>query len=310
MEKDPKILISDSVSTALLEGLKKDGFSYDYKPDISREDLLGIIGNYNIIVVRSRTKLDSEILEKASRLKIIARAGIGVDNIDIGQAESRNIEVMTTKSAPTQSVVELNVGLAINLARKVTFLNSRMKNGDFNKQKGNEINGSTCGVVGFGRIGYETATMLRALGADIVAYDIVHNDELIRKVSGEYVSLNELMERSNFIFVCVTLNDSSKGLIGSEALLKVKKDAFVINTSRAEAIEHEALLRALKDGSLSGYAADVMWNEPPSEEWEKDMISMDNVVITPHIGSQTFGAQERVAEATLENIRKAVRGNS
>lgn len=309
-DENPRILICDNVSEGMVSGLESEGFNFDYRPDITRKELLETIGDYHVVVVRSRTKIDSEVIEKAGRLKIIARAGIGVDNIDLARAEAKNIEVVTTKTAPTQSVVELNVGLAINLARKVVHLSSKLKEGEFRKEKGREISGSTCGIIGFGRIGYETARMLKAFGAKILAHDIVQNENLIKDVQGKYVGREYLLENSDFIFVCVTLNNSSKSLLGPKELSVLKKGSILINTSRAEAIDPQALLGALKDGILSAYGSDVLWNEPPSETWEKELIRMENVVVTPHIGSQTVEAQGRVALATLENIRKSIRGEN
>ncbi len=308
LDENPRILICDNVSRALIDGLENEGLRYDYRPGIKRKDLLEAIGNYGIVVVRSRTKLDSEIISRAERLKIIARAGIGVDNIDLGKADQMGIEVLTTKSAPTQSVVELNLGLAINLARKIVELNLALRNGDFRKEKGDEISGSVCGIIGFGRIGYETARILHGLGGTILGYDVMQNDDLMKNVEGSYTDLSDLVSRSDFIFICVALNDSSKGIINADILSRTKKGAIMINTSRAEAVEPEALANALRNGNIGGYAADVLWHEPPKEEWEKELIGMENVVVTPHIGAQTHEAQNRVALATLENIKKAVRG--
>lgn len=303
-----RVLICDSVAQELIDGLKTQGYEVDYKPEITKPELVAEIGNYSIIVVRSRTKVDSEVMGAAKKLKIIARAGIGIDNIDSESANSMGIKVITAAGSSTQSVVELNLVLAIDLARKITSLNRQVRKGDFKKQKGKELGASTCGIIGFGRIGYETARVLSFLGADILAYDIVHNDDLMGELGGKYVELEELLSKSDFIFTCVTLNGSSRRLVGREQLSGIKDGAYIINTSRAEAMDGESLLYALKSGKLGGYAADVMWNEPPKEGWEKEMVNMENVIITPHIGAQTKEAQKRVALVTVENIGKAVRG--
>ncbi len=303
-----RVLVCDSVAQELLDGLTNEGYAVEYKPEITKPQLLEEIHKYHVIVVRSRTKVDSEVMEAASNLKIIARAGIGIDNIDSEAANSKGVRIVTAAGSSTQSVVELNLLLALDLARKTSYLNRNVRAGEYKKQKGKELSGSICGIVGFGRIGYETARALSFLGADILAYDIVRNEKLIADVGGKYLELEELLESSDFIFTCVTLNGSSKGLIGAPEISKIKKGAFIINTSRAEAFDGKELLKALKDGNLGGYAADVMWNEPPSEEFEKELIKMENVIITPHIGAQTAEGQRRVAIVTVENIGKAVRG--
>ncbi|AKA49349.1 hypothetical protein IX51_09815 [uncultured archaeon] len=303
-----RVLVCDSVAQELLDGLKNEGYNVDYKPEITKSELVENISDYQIIVVRSRTKVDSDVMDAAKNLKIIARAGIGIDNIDSESANSKGVKIITAAGSSTESVVELNLVLAIDLARRISALNRKIREGEYKKQKGKELSGSTCGVIGFGRIGYETARVLSSLGANIVAYDIVHNDELIKTIGGRYVELDDLLSSSDFIFTCVTLNGSSKSLMAKEQFSRVKEGAYIINTSRAEAMDGVALLEALKAGRIGGYAADVMWNEPPKEEWEKELINMENVIVTPHIGAQTREAQKRVALATVENVAKAVRG--
>ena len=150
--------------------------------------------------------------------------------------------------------------------------------------------------------------VLRALGMNIIAYDVVENKDAINHVQGKYLSLNELLGEADFIFILVTLNRGSKRLIGEKELSLIRKGAFIVNTSRAEAIDGEALLKSLEDAKIGGYASDVLWNEPPKEEWEKKLISMNNVVITPHIGAQTAEAQKRVAQMTMEKLLKALDG--
>ncbi len=303
-----RILVCDTVDNLLLEGLKKNGHFVEYRPKITRDELQNDLGKFGAVVVRSRTKLDSSIINSAGELKIIARAGIGTDNIDMDAAALRGIEVITAAGSSTQSVVELNVALAIDMARKISHLDRNIRTGDFKKEEGTELRGKTAGIIGFGRIGYETAMVLRALGMNIIAYDVVENKDAINHVQGKYLSLNELLGEADFIFILVTLNRGSKSLIGEKELSLVRRGAFIVNTSRAEAIDGKALLKSLEDAKIGGYASDVLWNEPPKEEWEKKLISMNNVVITPHIGAQTAEAQKRVAQMTMEKLLKALDG--
>lgn len=305
-----KILVCDGVGQELLDGLTLAGYDVDYRPEISHRELIDSIPEYSCIVVRSRTKVTGEVLEAGRNLKYIARAGIGTDNIDMDMAERLSIGVLTAAGASTRSVVELNIALAIDLARNIVPLNIMIRDGEYRKKKGREISGSVCGIVGFGRIGYETAMILSALGADIVAYDVVQHEDLIKDVAGRYVSLDELLSTSDFIFTTVTLTDGSRGLMDRDSLSKLKEGSLIINTSRAEAFSGSALVDGLKDGSIGGYATDVMWNEPPTEDYERELIGLDNVVVTPHIGAQTREGQRRVALATLENIRNAMGGSS
>lgn len=305
-----RVLVCDSVDKELLDGLSVVGYSVNYKPEITHEDLINEIVDYDVVVVRSRTKIDAPVIDAAKNLKYIARAGIGIDNIDSARAEEKGIKILTAAGASTQSVVELNLALAIDLSRRITSLNLDVRNGNYKKKKGAEVGGSKCGIIGFGRIGFETARILSSLGSEIIAYDIVKNQEIMDQIGGNYVELDHLLSNSDYIFICVTLNGSSKKLLDKGEMANIKEGAFLVNTSRAEAVDGSSLLEAIKSGKLGGYAADVMWNEPPSEVFEKELIKMDNVIITPHIGAQTRQGQKRVAKVTLENIIKAVGGAS
>lgn len=301
-----KILVSDPVDQFLIDGLKRHGHYIDFQPSISQEELSEKIGQYDAIVVRSRTKLFRDILRKGKNLKFIARAGIGTDNIDLGTAEEMGIRVVTAAGSSTQSVLELNLGLLIDLSRKIVKLNSQMRNGIYKKEAGTELAGKTAGIIGFGRIGSATARVMKALGMEVVAHDIYENRELMEEIGGRFLPLEELLSISDFIFVLLTLGRESERILGADELRSVKKGAQVINTSRAEALDPVVLLKLLKDGSIGGYASDVLWNEPPETETEKELIALDNVIITPHIGAQTFEAQKRVAATTMENLLQAI----
>lgn len=301
-----RILICDPVDRPLITGLEEKGHMVDYRPDISQGQLKEILHGYDAIVVRSRTKLTSEVLHSGRELHLIARAGIGTDNIDLGAAEALGIKVVTAAGSSTDSVAELNIALLVNVARGVGSLNRQLRDGKFVKAVGIEIAGKTAGMIGFGRIGFQTAKYLRALGLGILAFDLYESGELIGKVSGKYVPLEVLLEKSDFIFISVTLMKDSSEILGEEQFRKLRKGAILINTSRAEAVNLQSLVKALQEGTLGGYGADVLWNEPPDSPLEKELIAMDNVMITPHIGAQTHEAQGRVARITLENMLKAM----
>lgn len=297
-----RVLICDKVDSLMIDELKSGEFEVSYEPEISPEELADSISDYEIVVLRSRTKLTQEILEKAINLKIIARAGIGVDNIDMKYAKTRNIQVITAAGSSTNSVAELNVALAISLARDIVRLDLNSKKGIWKKETGVELYGKTAGIIGFGRIGLSTAKILRTIGMNILAYDVFENADSIKEVSGKYVPLNELLSRSDFIFILVTLTESSTKIIGDEQMKMIREGAFLINTSRSEVIDGMALLNSMDKGRIRGYATDVLWNEPPVEQWERDFISRPNVIVMPHIGAQTVEAQKRVAQYTLNNL--------
>lgn len=305
-----KVLVSDPVEHTLINGLKERGYQVDFSPSISQEELEKTLPDYGVIVVRSRTKLYEKQLKLATNLRYIARAGIGTDNIDLVTADEMGIKVITAAGSSTQSVVELNVAFMVNMARKILKLNSHLRSGTYVKESGTEIAGKTAGIIGFGRIGFETARILRALGMNILAHDIRENQDIIAKVEGRYVPLHELLESSDYIFVLLTLGKESERVLGKREFRHIKQGSCLINTSRAEAIEPEALFESLENGTLLGYATDVLWHEPPSCELERKLISMDNVIVTPHIGAQTVEAQKRVASVTLENLLEAMEGGN
>ena len=304
--KDMKVLICDPVDAQMKRTLIDHQFNVDYMPEIDEKQLKSIIGNYNIVVVRSRTKLTHDIIHLGKNLEIIARAGIGTDNIDVKYALEKNIEIVTAAGSSISSVAELNVALAIDLARKITLLNGKAREGVWKKETGIELWGKTAGIIGFGRIGYATSKILVAMGMKILAYDIYHNEQSMNEIGGQFVNLDKLLNESDFLFVLATLSDGAENLISDEKLNMTKEGTFIINTSRAEFIDGKSLLDHLKTGAIGGYASDVLWNEPPKEEWEKELINSKNVIITPHIGAQTVEAQKRVAEYTIENLFKRI----
>lgn len=301
-----RILVSDPVEKSLVEGLEERGYPVDYRPGITPGELEECIQDYEAIVLRSRTKLYRRQLSLARNLRYIARAGIGTDNIDTGTAASMGIEVITAAGSSTQSVVELNVALAINLARNIVNLSAGVREGGYRKDTGLELGGKTAGIIGFGRIGSSTARVLAALGMHILAYDILKNPKLMGEIGGRYVELDTLLEESDFVFVLLTLGKESLRILGTEEFGIMRRGCHLINTSRAEAVDPEALLGALESGDIAGYAGDVLWNEPPSTMTERKLIGMKNVIITPHIGAQTREAQKRVAAVTLANLLEAM----
>lgn len=302
-----KALVCDPVDDILIEGLKRRGVQVEYKPTITPSELSSSVNAYHIIVVRSRTKLSSEILSKASNLRIIARAGIGTDNIDTEYANRMGISVVTASGSSTHSVAELSVSLMIMLSRDLYSQINQTKNGIWEKSTGLELYGKTAGIIGLGRIGFATALILSSMGMRVFAYDPVVNQDAASRIPVNYVDMKELLSISDVLFIMAAFNGGGKNMITKDQLSMMRDGALIVNTSRAEFINGNDLLAALKNGKVRGYASDVFWHEPPAEQWEKEMLSLRNVIITPHIGAQTMEAQKKVAQYTLENILNMIR---
>jgi len=300
-------LIADAVDPLIVERLKKMGIRADVRPGISREELLKVVGDYNILIFRGRLKIDKEVIDAGRNLKILARYGVGLDNVDVEYAVKRGISVVNAPNAPARSVAELTIGLVFAVARRIPLLSSKVKAGEWPKGKyvGIELFGKTLGVVGLGRIGKAVAQAARGLGMDILAYDVIDVKDEVEKIGGRQVSLEELLRRSDVISLHVPLTPATYRLLNDERLALVKDGAIIVNTSRGEVIDHEALLKHLD--RLWGVGLDVLPEEPPKSETLLQLISHEKVVVTPHVGSETFEAMRRLAEELADNIEEVVK---
>jgi len=300
-------LIADAVDPLIVERLKKMGIRADVRPGIAREELLKMVGDYDILIFRGRLKIDKEVIDAGRNLKILARYGVGLDNVDVEYAVKRGISVVNAPNAPARSVAELTIGLVFAVARRIPLLSSKVKAGEWPKGKyvGIELFGKTLGVVGFGRIGKAVAQAARGLGMDILAYDVIDVKDEAEKIGGRQVSLEELLKRSDVISLHVPLTPATYRLLNDEKLALVKDGAIIVNTSRGEVIDHEALLKHLD--RLWGVGLDVLPEEPPRSETLRQLISHEKVVITPHVGSETFEAMRRLAEELADNIEEVVK---
>lgn len=303
-----KVLIADEVDQECPSRLRAAGFDVKEWYDISPEDLKRVIGDYDILIVRSRTKVTKEIIELGKRLKLIGRVGVGLDTIDVKSAENRGIKVINTPHMSTIAVAELTMSLMLNLVRGTYAAIESMKKGLWEKKRfhGNELRGKTLGIVGLGRIGRAVAERAHAFGMNILVYDVVvENDFLAKLGASRATSLEDLLKSSDIVTLHVPLTPETRHLINSRTISLMRKGAYLINTSRGEVVNTKDLLEALKSGWLSGAALDVYENEPPKEPWEKELISLPNVIATPHIGAQTHEAQVLGAIAIAENIINA-----
>ena len=289
------ILITEPIYEGAVEELRKR-FSVDVKLDIRYEELLQIIERYDAVIIRGRTKIDKEVLSKGSNLKLVVRVGVGLDNVDLDEAKVRGVMVRNTPAAPTRAVAELALMLILAVLRRAGYGYAKLRGGVWVKREiiGGELFGKTVGIIGFGRIGYTLSKLVKSLGARVVAYDVLDRSREAREIGVELKSsVEDLLRTSDIVSVHVPLLPSTYHYIDEEKLMMMKPGAILINTSRGAVVDTKALLKALKSGRLGGAGLDVLEHEPPSEDWEMELIKMPNVFVTPHIGAQTREAQVR-----------------
>jgi D-3-phosphoglycerate dehydrogenase len=300
-----KIHVNDPLDPNAMKKLesyeKAEITSEHYDQDV----LVQKIAGYDAIVVRSATKVTKEVIEAGTDLKVIARAGTGLDNVDLNAAKKAGITVVNTPGANSVSVAELTIGLMLGLFRHIPRGTNGLKEGLWEKKKlkGYELFKKTVGVVGFGTIGKQVAERLLAFGCEILAYDVVKD---AGGLDVEFVGLEELYEKSDIITIHTPLLDATKGLINGKAFEQMKKGVFIIDAARGGILDEQALFDNIENGKVAGAALDVFDVEPPTDELRKKLIAFDNVVCTPHIGASTYEAQERVGEQIVENLIKAL----
>ncbi len=302
-----KILVTDPLASEGLDLLRQQGHEVDYRPDISHDELLEAIARYHGLIVRSRTKVTREIIEAGKELKVIARAGVGVDNIDVRAATERRIPVVNAPAAPTTSVAELTLGHMLALVRHIPKADASMKGGRWEKRAlmGVELKGKTLGLIGIGRIGAEVCRLCRAFGMEVIAYDPYLTAERISELGAEKVELGELLERADFISIHVPLTPETRGMIDIDALRRMKPTAYLINCARGGVIDEGDLVKALREGMIAGAALDVFAEEPPIGS---PLLELDNVVLTPHLGGSTKEAQIRASIDAAEGVIAALDG--
>ncbi len=303
----PKILVSDSVSESALNILKESGVDYEYKPDIDASSLLQTISNYDALVVRSRTKVTKEVLEKGSNLRVIGRAGVGLDNIDVLVAKERNIKVVNTPEALTNAVAEFTIALMLDLARKIAFADHSIRQGRWIKNvlTGSELKGKIYGTIGIGRIGARVAELAHAFGMKIMANDVIPVPAtLIEKLQLKVSSQDEIFAKADYVDLHIPLTPETTYLVNYEKLCRMKSTAFIINTSRGKVVSERDLIRALNEDRIAGAALDVFESEPLTQS---ELQKKDKVVLTPHIAGQTEEAQSEagrlIVELVLDNLK-------
>jgi len=301
-------LICDQVNPILNEILEKNGLQITYEPEITPEQIEEKIGNFEVVIVRSRTKITKEMIEKADKCKIIARVGVGLDNIDQVSAKEKNIRVINAVEGAMNAVGELVIGLMLSLAREIPRADREVRNGNWIKKElmGTELRGKYLGIVGLGNIGKRLGRLAKALNMNIIGYDVVPIDEEFSKEVGLMkADLGTLLASSDYISLHVPLLDSTKHLINAEKMDTMKNTSRIINTSRGGVIDEDALYEYLKDGKLGGAALDVFEVEPATSN---KLTSLPNFISTPHMGAQTKEAQSLAANVIAEKIIQILRG--
>jgi len=295
-----KILICDPINPEGIKRLRKAGF--DIKFLTRREMLKEEVQECDALIVRSRTKVTRDLIKRGKSLKMIARAGYGLDNIDLKAAEASGIMVVNAPEAPADSVAELTIGLVIALARKIPFADMSMKRGKWLKKelKGFLLKGKKLGLIGLGNIGLRVARIAKAIGMKIlVTKRTPPSPQLLEELEADFLSLDDLLRQSDIISIHVPLTEETKHMIDVEEINKMKNGVFLINTSRGEVVNEKALLDALKTGKIGGVALDVYETEPPKN---LELIRHPNVICTPHIGAQTVEAQRKASLIIADKI--------
>jgi D-3-phosphoglycerate dehydrogenase len=302
----PVVLIAEELSPATLAVLG-DGFEIQHCDGANRAELLPALANANAVLVRSATKMDSEAIAAAPNLKIIARAGVGLDNVDVPAATAAGVLVVNAPTSNIVSAAELAVSLLLAVARNVVPANLALKNGQWKRSQfgGVELQGKTVGIIGMGKIGMLVAQRLAGFDMKFVAYDPYVKTAPNGGPEIKMVSLDELLAASDFVTIHIPKTPETQGLIDAAALAKMKSTAFVINAARGGVLDEAALFDALKSGTIAGAGLDVYATEPCTDS---PLFGLDNVVATPHLGASTEEAQEKAGVAVAESVVAAFAG--
>ncbi len=298
-----KVLVADPTDQAGVDVLKEARFEVDVNTGLEPGELMAVIGDYDGMIVRSATKVTPEIAAAAKNLKVIARAGTGVDNIDIPACTERKIVVMNTPGQNSNAAAELTIGLMLALSRNIPQGTSSLKACQWEKKalKGREVGGKTLGVIGIGAIGAIVAQLAQGLRMKVLAYDPFATPEKAARIGAEYLDdLDDLLGRSDYITLHIPKTEQTALLINAERIGKMKDGAFFICAARGGIVDEEALCRALDSGKLAGAALDVFATEPPGA---CALLECGNFICTPHLGASTVEAQINVAVAAGEQIR-------
>jgi D-3-phosphoglycerate dehydrogenase len=305
------ILVTEAVTGLEMDALKS-AFAVVYEPELwkSPDRIKQMLPEFKAIIVRNQTPVNADLIGAGKQLKVIGRAGVGLDNVDAKTASEAGIVVVYAPEQNSISVAELAIGLMISLAREIPVADRSTKGGAWDRKRfmgGVELYGKTLGVVGLGRIGFLTAMRARGLGMNIIAHDTFVNPDsfMVSECRAQLVSLDELYTRSDFITCHTPETPQTIGMFNDAAFSNMKKTAYFINTSRGKVVDEEALVRALKDKKIAGAALDVRAKEPPAPS---PLVEMDNVILLPHIAAFTNEGQTRVVTSVCKDVAAILNG--
>ncbi len=297
-----KILVSDPLSDEGIEILKKSGFPVDVKPGLSEDDLCAIIGDYECLIIRSGTKVTKKVIDAGKNLRVIGRAGVGVDNVDIPYATDKGILIMNTPSANILSAAEHSCAMLLSLARNIPFAHESMHRGEWKRSKytGVELNGKVLGIIGVGRVGGEVAKRMKAFNMTMIGYDPFLPKEVADSLGVRLTTLEEVISTADFMTIHTPLLPETRNMISMPQFKMMKPNARMANVARGGIVNEDDLYTALKENVIAGAAFDV-WCDEPLNDNEKKLLELENLVTTPHLGASTVEAQERVAVEIAEH---------
>lgn len=298
-----RVLVTDAVTQSGLSPLLEDSsFEVVVVDDSTSDEFFEELAVADALIVRSATKVTAAVLDRAPRLAVVGRAGVGIDNCDVGAATERGVAVFNAPSGNTIAAAELTMGLLLSVARKIPEAEASLRQGRWDRAlfKGVELRGKTLGLIGAGRIGSEVAIRCEAFDMDVIAYDPYLSPTRAEELGIEMVGFNKVVKRADFISIHVPLTEETRGIIGASAFARMKPTAFVINASRGGVVDEQALADALHSGGIAGAALDVYETEPLSDS---PLLDAPNLVLTPHLGASTAEAQVGVAVEVANKIR-------
>jgi len=301
-----KVLVTDHIAEAHIDVLYGHA-QVDIRPELTHEQLKEIIGDYDALLVRSKTKVSADIIELGKNLKAVGRAGVGVDNIDIDAATKKSIVVVNAPTGNTISAAEHTMALMLALARNIPQANSLLKSGKWQKERfvGTELRNKTLGVVGLGKVGAEVAKRAQAFEMRVIAHDPFISADYASQFKVNLVSLDQLLEESDFITMHMPLTEATKNLINAECLAKVKPTVRIINCARGGLCDEEALLKGIQQGKIAGAAIDVFPKEPLTDS---PLFKEERIIVTPHLGASTIEAQANVAREAADQVLMVLQG--
>jgi len=293
-----KVIVTDEVSDSGLQLLQDDPrITLDIRLGLSTAELHELIGAYDAIITRSGTQVDKPLLERAGRLKIIARAGVGIDNVDVEAASQRGIIVVNAPFGNVNSAAEHSLAILLSLCRNVTLANTSLKAGEWKRAPftGYELKGKTIGVIGLGKVGGRVALRCKAFEAEVITCDPYISEKRAEDFGVKLVSLDDLLRLSDIVTVHTPLNEETRGMLGPEQFERMKDGVLIVNCARGGIFDEQATLEALNSGKVAGAAFDVWSEEPPRTEVLKQLIGHPRMIVTPHLGANTYEAQKNVA---------------